>query len=143
MDRFIWILPLLWLIGCEVLGSEPTSHSVIVGDYNAASIHRDHYWLRKAEVEGHELKLDITYGGGCGEHSFELYASGGWVKTNPPGKDIVLVHDGHGDSCEAAINEELRFEISQLKYPGTSEVLLFVWPSPGDSIYTPVPRYRS
>ena len=128
---------------CEVLGPQTTPAPGIIGLHSSdLVVYKDDYWLQDAEVKGASLYLTVSYSGGCAEHTFSLHTTEGWVNTNPPGKDLVLIHDGNGDACEAAIHETLQFDLSELRHPEAREIQLFIWPPPGDSFFTPVPRYR-
>ena len=50
--------------------------------------------------EENMLYINVNYGGGCKEHSFEVIWASDFIKTNPPSIGIVLVHDANNDMCE-------------------------------------------
>ena len=63
------------------------------------------------------LALRVAYGGGCAEHRFRLYGSAEFADNHrhPVQNYLMLVHNDGGDTCEALISEELRFDLTPLK----------------------------
>lgn len=61
------------------------------------------------------LALRVAYGGGCAAHRFRLYASYLFSERHPVASDVFLAHDNGGDTCEAYISEEVRFDLTPLK----------------------------
>ncbi|TXI85187.1 MAG: hypothetical protein E6Q37_06925 [Crocinitomicaceae bacterium] len=72
--------------------------------------------IEKAKIEGNELVLDVSYGGGCQEHEFKLIGSEMISKSLPPIRAIKLVHIGNNDMCKALIMQTLKFDISAFAY---------------------------
>lgn len=60
------------------------------------------------------LYLYVAYSGGCEKHTFTLYCTRGIYYSNPPQADVYLGHDGHGDTCEAYLHEQVIFDLSPL-----------------------------
>lgn len=56
----------------------------------------------------------MSYGGGCGDHTFQACWNGAVAKSMPPQATIELRHAGHGDACEAWVTEELAIDVSSL-----------------------------
>ena len=71
--------------------------------------------LSSAEILGGMLALDISYGGGCEVHHFDLVAWGGWQESEPVRVEVLLAHDAHNDMCEAHLTETLRFDLGALR----------------------------
>jgi len=86
----------------------------------------DPYQVFDAAVEGDRLTLEVAYAGGCREHAFAFYSTGPVIKTNPPGADLWIRHDGNGDACEAYIHEEISVGLTPIRAPGGSEVRLHI-----------------
>ena len=88
----------------EVIGLDTTASGPFISTYVDGTLTSD------------TLTLRVTYGGGCAEHRFRLYASRLFSERNPVGSDAFLAHDDGGDTCEAAaIPETLRFDLAPLR----------------------------
>jgi hypothetical protein len=71
-------------------------------------------------LDGELLTVDVFHGGGCAPHDYSLcYYWPLAAPSDPPSVDFDLLHDAHGDSCEAAINRTLRFDLSPLSALGS------------------------
>lgn len=82
--------------------------------------------METINIIGDTLVLEITYSGGCKTHQFELVTSLGYQKSSPPKLPVVLLHHSGGEACREKIKETLRFNISELKYPGENSVVLIL-----------------
>ena len=71
--------------------------------------------LNSAEIQGGLLSLNLSYGGGCEVHHFDLVAWGGWQDTEPVQVSVHLAHTAHNDMCEALLTETLRFDLGALR----------------------------
>jgi hypothetical protein len=73
------------------------------------------------EIDGDLLTMEVLYDGGCAPHDFALCY---WPMPSllPPDDnvdvDLILLHDAHGDSCEAEIHRTLHFDLSPLSALG-------------------------
>jgi hypothetical protein len=72
--------------------------------------------IQSAKIEGNNLILEVSYGGGCEEHDFSLLGSPMISKSLPPMRVVKLVHNAHEDKCKALIMKTLTFDISNLAY---------------------------
>ena len=72
------------------------------------------------------LIVDLSYGGGCFAHTFELEWDGAVLKSNPPHYLLNLVDTSPIDPCEAYISTQLRFDLSvpgiQIQSPSIVEI---------------------
>jgi hypothetical protein len=75
----------------------------------------DPYTITAAAVSGDELRITLTYGGGCREHRFRLVASDAFMESYPVQVAAVLTHDANGDQCRALRHDTLRFDLTPLK----------------------------
>ncbi|MCP4717708.1 MAG: hypothetical protein GY868_21500 [Deltaproteobacteria bacterium] len=75
----------------------------------------DPFTIESPTVEGDELKLTVSYSGGCQEHAFSLVAYSYFVESKPKQAAVLLTHDAHDDMCEAYLTEELSFDLTPLK----------------------------
>ena len=57
-------------------------------------------------VSSDSLRVTVSYGGGCAAHTFELRSRGA------DSREVWLVHDANGDTCEALLTERLAFPIA-------------------------------
>jgi len=71
--------------------------------------------LNSAEILGSLLSLDVSYGGGCQVHHFDLVAWGSWQESEPVQVRVLLAHNAHNDMCEALLTETLRFDLGALR----------------------------
>jgi hypothetical protein len=70
--------------------------------------------VQRSRVLGDTLVLDVRYGGGCNEHTFSLCYEPTFQESDPVQSTLRLIHDAHGDTCEAYPAAELRFDLSPL-----------------------------
>ncbi len=52
------------------------------------------------------LTVAVQYGGGCREHTFDLRSEGTDARA-----EVWLVHDAHGDTCEALVVDTLAMTV--------------------------------
>ena len=76
---------------------------------------RDPVVIREVAIHGDRLDLEVSYGGGCATHHFDLVAFGGWMESFPVQIQAFLSHDGNGDMCEAWIERDLSFDLKPLR----------------------------
>ncbi len=74
----------------------------------------DPYTLDGATLEGDTLFVDVSYGGGCETHTWELCWDGSFAQSYPVQVWVELGHDDHDDPCDAWISETLSFDLSPL-----------------------------
>ena len=77
------------------------------------SIHIDPFSIGEMRVDEQEdiVIFEVTYGGGCGEHQFQLYSTEGVLYSNPPGCIVYLSHNANNDYCEALVTETISFSL--------------------------------
>lgn len=108
-------------------GSTGEKNAIMVTDrepyQNSASTN-----ILNVTLEGDLLALDVSYSGGCEEHSFELLGNPYLMKSFPPKRGVQLYHNSNGDSCRELIEETLLFNISILGVPnGEVHLMLDGW----------------
>lgn len=84
------------------------------------------YTIDSAKVNNDILSLFVNYSGGCKTHLFELYSNGAYGKSLPPQVSVCLKHVGNEDGCRQLISQELKFNISKLKYKGQNTVIIHI-----------------
>lgn len=71
--------------------------------------------ITSAALDGTELVVNVTYGGGCAEHDFTLcWPDQSFAESEPVQATLELYHDDHDDECDAVLYEELRFSLDPL-----------------------------
>ena len=89
-----------------------------------------------AEVDGDTLVTVVRYGGGCGEHLFELEADGPLMKSLPPKQPLRWVHRSPGDPCRALISDTVRADLSPFRGTPHGTTVLQLEGHDGNLIYT-------
>ncbi len=98
-------------------GCEPINFQFNPSD----STFRDEVVINKAELSDDCLNINLSHGGGCGEHDFELRLLP--MCATPPMPPIVqLVHEGNGDLCQAYLTKNKSYNLSMLKVAGINSV---------------------
>ncbi len=72
--------------------------------------------IGKVSIDGNVMCIDVTYSGGCEQHSFALEGHEAVAKSMPPIRTIRLVHTGKKDNCKAMVMQTLKFNITELAY---------------------------
>ena len=71
------------------------------------------------------LTLIVQYGGGCEEHDFNAYFSGGWGKSLPPQAAISFEHlNPNNDRCRSIVKDTFEFNLKPLQFSGSKEVVV-------------------
>jgi hypothetical protein len=133
MKNLLYILlfvPILFVSSCEK--SSRISCPDVIQNVDLIDFPMDLYGVNEVEVLGEQLLINVTYGGGCEDHEFELIMN----NENPidgGGQQIEMLylsHNANNDVCFSQILEHhLCFDISNLLNDG---LLYFYHP---DSLY--------
>jgi len=113
---------LFFVVGCtsqeadtsQTIGDSSWSLEVCNGQEEAQA----DYQISNIEVEGPELRLDVGYSGGCGEHSWSLCWDESFSVLEEEGTEhkqieLTLLHQTN-DSCEMFKTAELSFSLGLL-----------------------------
>ena len=92
-----------------------TGQIVITVNPDSPRLPADPVTIYATEVRGDSLDLNVTFGGGCNEHTFTLLSAAAWMESYPVQVSVRLSHDAHGDACDALLTRVLRFDLSPLK----------------------------
>ncbi len=65
-------------------------------------------------MNGNIMMIDVTYGGGCKDHTFEIIGSPAVAKSFPGQRGIQLVHNANNDMCRALIRKTVAIDVSDL-----------------------------
>lgn len=102
---------------------------VITPNADASYWPSDQVTIQGFTIRGDSLELAVTFGGGCGDHTFILLSDGAWMESYPVQVAVKLAHDANGDNCKALLSRVLRFDLSPLKaayatsYQATSGIM--------------------
>jgi hypothetical protein len=96
---------------------------VLTNDFSSYARDNSETQILNAFISDSTLTLKVSYSGGCEVHSFELIGSKMIQKSLPPIRGIMLIHNSNNDDCRAIVEQELRFNVSKFKYPGSSIIL--------------------
>ncbi len=82
------------------------------------------YTLNSFSFNGDTLIMEVTYTGGCGQNTFELYSNGLLMKSLPPQINVYLEHSIENETCKKEIKKTLKFDLSPLKKPTNPKIIL-------------------
>lgn len=136
--RYILPLMILSLMACKNNGSstapattkqEPSaavsSLKPITVDANHQGGKKPDFSVQSWNAKGDTLEVILMYSGGCQEHDFKAFFSGGWLKSFPPRAMVDVVHlNPNNDNCRSLITDTLLFDMRSLRYDGSKEVLV-------------------
>ena len=80
----------------------------------------DPFTISSVSVDGNIMTVEVTYGGGCKDHSFQMIGSSTIAKSMPAIRSIQLSHVSNGDECKKMLIQKLKIDISALAYKQTS-----------------------
>ena len=99
----------------EVEQALESSCTEIVAPNYAQILLDDPYTINNVSLtDENELKLNVSYSGGCSEHEFELMQDPIFCGTPPIFICIKLNHNANNDLCEALLTKEVCFDISAI-----------------------------
>ena len=118
----------------------PESNVVLVGSGDWGD---DPYVVNSAAIDGDQLTIEVSYGGGCRRHAFTLVISESFRESDPVQLPAVLAHNANGDACEAWLTESHVFDLDlvrtryrQFYGSGPGRVVLSIEGVPGgDLVY--------
>lgn len=128
MRTILFVTLSMLVFGCNsaknAVESDQSSKGTIQNDENVmitASIGRvdqasDPLSISDVRVKGNKLLIDVTYGGGCQEHQFQVIGSAMISKSLPPVRSIQLVHTSNDDMCKMNVMKTLEIDISEFAY---------------------------
>lgn len=95
--------------------ADVTPTGLVVIDDSVEAWGVDDYVLNSAVIAGDQLKLNISYGGGCRDHVFTLVAASTFEGSSPVELKVTLAHDADNDPCEAFFTENYHFDLTPIK----------------------------
>jgi hypothetical protein len=141
LTRFLCVALALCLVSCseddDPISPKPPGSvaptPVVIRSDAATYGGQDPVTLQSAYLEGMTLRLEVSYSGGCKDHVFAAVSPTGILPSMPPQIAVLLRHDAGGDQCEAALRQDLSFDITPLvEYLGPEPFHIRIYP-PGSS----------
>ncbi len=93
--------------------NETIAISASIGRIDQAS---DPISISDVRVKGNKMLIDVSYGGGCEDHQFQLIGSPMISKSLPPIRAIQLVHFANSDKCKMNVIKTLEVDLKELSY---------------------------
>jgi hypothetical protein len=106
---FVLMILIILFIGC--IGN---FQDIIIDDSLYQTAPRDPITINDIQIRKNLLIFNVSYGGGCEDHIFELIATP-FMESYPVQVNIVLSHEDHDDPCDMWITETLTFNLIPLK----------------------------
>ena len=88
----------------------------------------DPYTIENAKISGDTLILQMSYGGGCEEHNFELLNNNAYEENVDEWGDVVyatrftLKHNANNDRCRSIVQSEEYFDLTNVKQLGSTRI---------------------
>lgn len=88
----------------------------IIASIGEKSKRSDLITIQSVDIQQNKMMLEVSYSGGCEQHTFELIGSKVIEKSLPPIRSIQLVHHSNSDTCKKLITSKIEVDISSLAY---------------------------
>lgn len=113
-------------VACEIQYVEELACAPYIDLYfeNYDSLARDPVYLKEAFVDGDCLYFQVSYSGGCQEHTIDLARMHPWTASSSNVPTFEIRHNANDDLCEAYFTKEFRFDLTPLKEAGKKEFVL-------------------
>lgn len=87
-----------------------------------------------ARIDGRALELDVQYGGGCADHTYQVWWNGVSAPSLPPIIPLELQHEANDDSCQALLQKTLVIDLQPLDALAAPEARINVVMGRGGSV---------
>ena len=74
----------------------------------------DAFDINHVKMDEDVLKINVSYGGGCSHHDFEILWDGIIYTDDPCFINLLVIHSGNADPCEAYITETIEVNLKLL-----------------------------
>jgi len=75
---------------------------------------RDELKISGGSIDGIILNIDVSYGGGCGDHEFILLGRPYFKESYPVQIDLYVHHRNVDDYCDAIVSDTLCFDLRRI-----------------------------
>jgi len=107
----IFFITILILLLCGCIGS---FQDIIIDDSLYQTAPWDPLTINNVQLQNNFLKFNVSYGGGCEEHEYQLIATS-FMESYPVQVNVLLSHEDNDDPCDMWVTETLIFNILPLK----------------------------
>lgn len=73
----------------------------------------DSFSIIESKRNGDDLQITLSYSGGCNEHTFEIIWDGIVYADNPCKMNLLLIHRGNFDGCEALTTDTINIDLKK------------------------------
>ncbi len=74
----------------------------------------DNYTIKESKRERDNLQIVLEYSGGCKVHTYEIIWDGIIYSDDPCKINLLLIHRGNFDNCEALITDTINIDLKEL-----------------------------
>ena len=120
---------------------DPVEAGTVVVGGTAAKWGDDDYALNAATITGDTLTVEVSYGGGCEDHTFTLVLGEAFMESFPVQLQAVLAHEANNDPCQAWLTNSYAFDLDLAKSryeeaygPGEGSIVLQLDGAPGGEL---------
>lgn len=85
------------------------------------------YTINSVNLVENIFEINVTYIGGCGEHSFELLFNQMYAKSLPVQATLYLKHNSTNETCAQEINKTLKYFALNVKHPVNKIVICKIY----------------
>lgn len=124
MKNILFIFACLLFVNCASTKAVKTTESTTPSETNDLIVAKakvgefakvnDPLKIENVTMQGNLMLIEVTYGGGCKDHNFELIGSPAIAKSFPPQRGIQLVHKSNNDMCRALIKKTISIDVTDL-----------------------------
>jgi len=107
---YICIIFCLGFSGC-ITEANP---DIIIDDVLFQKASRDSFQFNSVKLINDLFVANMSYGGGCENHSFNLFASS-FIESDPVQINSVLSHEDYDEPCDMWITEVVLFDLIPLR----------------------------
>ncbi len=88
---------------------------IVAFETDPSSWPSDAFQIQDAAVEGQNLQIRLSYGGGCRTHDVKVIAWGGWLESDPVQVRLFVSHEDFDDPCDAWVTRDFTIGLTPLK----------------------------
>lgn len=80
------------------------------------------FQIKNFSINADTLFLDVVYSGGCTQHEFHAYKKDYYKESIT----IDIIHNNNSDACRALIEEQIWFDLSNLKKNNKTQLIISI-----------------
>lgn len=75
----------------------------------------DGFNIDSLAIVGDCLEVEVNYGGGCEDHTYDPCWNGSFAESNPVQATLWIDHDAMNDACDAIVQDTWIIDLSSMK----------------------------